>query len=254
MFIELFIFSAVFLVIFGHNLWLVENPQKSGKKRIDINTGDDFPESDSAIKTERIAGFRVISDKGESDVTDFKTEGTSLVAAIEMNAPFIAAIELYAHPITLEASRFAHYIGDEDAARFTAPDFIAGETLAEQREAYSKFAKALVGGGSDNLSQLGKPVGHRLEILFAGASASGKAMVQVLFENKPLPNLRVSVGAEGLNGGKYAAHVRTDENGQAEIEITRPGHWFVRTHYIRKHADSANFEWESFWASVTFRV
>jgi len=83
---------------------------------------------------------------------------------------------------------------------------------------------------------------------------SEKLPVKVLFEGKPAANLRVSTGGEKLNNGKYLAHTRTDENGLAAVEISGAGLWFVRTHFIRPHADANNFDWESFWASLTFRI
>jgi hypothetical protein len=40
----------------------------------------------------------------------------------------------------------------------------------------------------------------------------------------------------------------------ANVEIPKSGHWFARTHFIRRTCDKENFDWESFWASVTFRI
>jgi hypothetical protein len=46
----------------------------------------------------------------------------------------------------------------------------------------------------------------------------------------------------------------TDENGLAKIAISGKGLWFVRTHFIRPHSEKTDFDWESFWASITFRI
>lgn len=253
--VELFTFLSSICLIFGHNLWLVGKDETAEKTKIEINTGDDFPASDSAVKTERIAGFKVLSENGAQNISDFTVEGKSLTAIVEEKpkTAFVAGIELLPHPITLEADRFAHYIEDEDAEVFTKPDFIIGETLAEQRESYAKFAKVLVKNNAENTEVFTQKISHKFEIVLMEISAK-HLRVQVLFENTPVENLRVSSGAENLNGGKYSAHTRTDENGFAEIEITQNGHWFVRSHLIRRHSDTSNFEWESFWASVTFQV
>ncbi len=250
--LEVFTLLSTLYLILGHNLWLVGKNETAEKTKIEINTGDDFPASDSAVKTERIAGFKILSENGAQNISDFTIEGKSLTVIIKEKpkTAFVAAIELLPHPITLEAVRFAHYIEDEDASDFTAPDFVIGETNEQQRESYAKFAKVLVKNNAGNTKVFTQKTGHKFEIVLT--EISDKTLrVQVLFEENPVENLRVSSGAENLNGGKYSAHTRTDENGFAEIEITQNGHWFVRSHLIRRHADVENFEWESFWASVT---
>lgn len=252
--LEIFTFFSTLCLILGHNLWLVGKNETVEKTKIEINTGDDFPASDSAVKTERIAEFKVLSENGAQKINDFTVEGKSLTAIVEEKpkTAFVAGIELLPHPITLEADRFAHYIEDEDAEIFTQPDFIIGETVKDQRESYAKFAKVLVKNNAENTKVFTQKIGHKFEIVLTEI-ADKHLRVQVLFEGNPVENLRVSSGAENLNGGKYSAHTRTDENGFAEIEITQNGHWFVRSHLIRRHADAENFEWESFWASVTFK-
>jgi uncharacterized GH25 family protein len=248
------------LVIFGHNLWLVgKNEQK--RIRIEANTGDHFPESDSAVKPERVADFRVISSDGFTPITDYRVEENSLVAdvPIENDKSFCVALALHAHPITLEAVKFAGYIKEESAEEFVKPNFILEDTIEPQRESYTKFAKVLVKSGAaqtDNISDL--IAGHKLEIIpqipTSGIGDDRMLPVQVLFEGKPIEGLRVSSGSEGLNDGRYLSHALTDENGMANVVIPESGHWFARTHFIRPHLDNQNFDWESCWASVTFRT
>lgn len=248
------------LAIFGHNLWLV-GKKEPAQIRVSANTGDSFPESDSAVKPERIADFRLVSSSGSTPVENYRVAGHSLIADVQNTnkESFFIALALRAHPITLEAEKFGGYIAEENAREFVKPNFIAERTTAPQRESYTKFAKVLVenaGAPNGDISNL--VAGHRLEIVLQIAPSSvggnGKLPVKILFEGKPIAGLRVSSGCEEMNGGKYSAHARSDDNGLAEIEIQNAGHWFVRTHFIRPHADKENFDWESFWASVTFRV
>lgn len=240
------------LFVFGHNLWLIAK-NDAPKIRVEANTSDVFPESDSAVKPERVKDFRIVSINNFAPVENFRVEENSLVAHVESAENFYVALELDAHPITLETEKFAGYIRHEDAQRFIEPSFAAGVTTAPQRESYTKYAKVFCAvnqsGDAFNLS-----VGHRFEIVPQTDWRVGKMIVRVLFDEKPIADLRVSVGGENINGGKYLAHARTDESGLAEIEIQRGGHWFLRTHFIRPHADTANFDWESFWASISFHL
>ncbi len=246
-------FSACFTFFLGHNFWLV-GKNETDEIKIELVTSDKFPESDSALKRERIADFRVFGADNSAEIKDYQTAENTLFARVEKDERFVvAAIELYPHPIVLEAAKFGGYIAGEEAENFVAPHFIKGETLAPQRESYAKYAKVLLKNEAFN-----KVVGQKLEIVFdknpSEIEAGEKLKLKVLFDGKPLENLRISSGAENTNSGKYFAQVRTDANGFAEIEIAERGLCFVRTHFIRQHSDAQNFEWESFWTSVTFRV
>lgn len=256
---EVIIFSVSSLMILGHNLWLVGKNEQT-RIRVEANTGDHFPESDSAVKPERVADFRVISSNGFTPITDYRVEGNSLVADVSTknNKYFCVAFALSAHPITLEAAKFAGYIHEENAQEFVKPNFVVDAT-EPQRESYTKFAKVFVKSGeaqTDNVSSL--IAGHKLEIVpqipISSIGSDRVLPVQVLFDGKPIEGLRVSIGCEGLNDGRYLSHTLTDNNGTANIVIPESGHWFARTHFIRPHLDKEHFDWESFWASVTFRI
>ncbi len=259
-FSEIIFASVSTLVILGHNLWLV-GKNENARIRVEANTGDHFPESDSAVKPERVADFRVISSSGFTPINDYRVESNSLVADVPTGRDkyFCVALALSAHPITLEAVKFAGYINEENAQEFVKPNFVAEYTTEPQRESYTKFAKVLVESGEAQTGNISSLIaGHRLEIIPqitpSSIGSNRELPVQVLFDGKPIEGLRVSSGCEELNDGKYLSHVLTDENGMANVVIPESGHWFARTHFIRPHRDKGNFDWESFWASVTFRI
>jgi ABC-type Co2+ transport system, periplasmic component len=248
------VFALISTLFFlGHNLWLVAKDE-TNETVIEVVTSDTFPKSESAVKPERIADFRAFTQNKSVEITEYKHEGNSLVAKLKSDEqPQIIALELYPHPIVLEAEKFARYIESEAAQNSVAPQFVAGETQKTQRESYAKFAKVLL----DNKS-FDKIIGQKFEIVLLSNPSlikpGEKLKFKVLFDGAPAQNLRISVGAEHLNGGDYAAHALTDENGIAELEISEKGLWFARTHLIRPHFDPEQYDWESFWTSVTFRV
>ena len=259
-FSEIALIGISSLLILGHNLWLI-GVKEAAQIRVSANTGDNFPESDSAVKPERVANFRLVSPDGAVPIANYQVEENSLIAEVSItnNQSFCVALALHAHPITLEAEKFGGYIKEENAEESVKPNFIAGNTTAAQRESYTKFAKVLLENEPAETNDISKLVaGHQLEIVpqitASNVGDNRKLPVQILFEGKPIAGLRVSSGCEELNGGKYSAHTLSDEDGRAEIEIQNDGHWFVRTHFIRPHLDKENFDWESFWASVTFRI
>ena len=247
-------FSTFFTFLFGHNFWLAARDE-DGNVKIEFITSDKFPEPDALMKRERIADFRVFAERGVNTIKDYETTEKTLYIRVGKNEkPRFAAVALFPHPIILDADKFGGYVTSEEAENFVAPNFVKGETLTPQRESYSKYAKALVRNDA-----FAETVGQKLEIVLrqnpSVLKTGEKLKLRILFDGKPIANLRVSSGSEKSNNEKYLAHARTDADGRAEIEIARAGELcFVRTHYIRPHSEAENYEWESFWASMTFRV
>jgi hypothetical protein len=64
----------------------------------------------------------------------------------------------------------------------------------------------------------------------------------------------VSLGHEGLEQDTYLVKTRTDDKGLATLALPRGGHGFIKAHVIRRTDDLGKARWESFWASLTFRV
>jgi hypothetical protein len=87
--------------------------------------------------------------------------------------------------------------------------------------------------------------------------------VKVTLQGQPIAGVCVSSGHEGLPAHKFVQQVVTDAGGLARLNLNQGGHWYFRTHLIRQLAvpraannapDAPKADWESFWASVTFRV
>jgi uncharacterized GH25 family protein len=108
-------------------------------------------------------------------------------------------------------------------------------------------------GGKGDPTQ---PVGLPLELVPLKDPFSvkpGDALrVRVLFRGKPLAG--VNVGWAHADGdGSPAGSVRSDEKGECLVPMAKAGLLTVRlTHMTRPKA--ADYEWESFWTTLTFRV
>ena len=145
-FFELIIYtiSACFTLIFGHNLWLVTEDEPEELK-IEVVTSDKFPESDSAVNAERVKDFSLFAENESFEIKDFQTAENSLVARFNNKKAELAALELYPHPIVLEAEKFAGYIKSEEAETLVSPNFIKGRNdktatriLREIRQSFNK--------------------------------------------------------------------------------------------------------------------
>lgn len=260
----------------GHDSWLVVDagPARPGDQvRMAFVTAEVFPVPDRPTDPARVARWEVMGPvEQRTAVTAPRIDGAELVGRIALTEPgmYAAALALRPSFIELAADEFDAYLREEHAsAALQARAALAAP--ASGREWYTKFAKTFVqvgeGGPSDAYA---RPVGHTLEIVPASNPLDWRqgqsVQVQVLLEGKPVAGVRVSAGHEGLPEHTYVASVVTDDTGKATIELTRPGLWFLRAHVIRPYragdkatsgesaAQEPKADWESFWASITFRV
>ena len=250
--------TAALGVLLGHNFWVIAGQSRAEKLRIEAHVGHHFPNGESAIAPERIADFRLLSANEETRLDNGTVDGVALVAeAAELSAGTVMTV-LVLHPrsITLEGATFTKYIEEEDAQDSVAPDFLPGVTTVAQHEIYSKYAKAILTTGNDDVAC--RIVGLKMELVPecnpATVKPGERLPIRVLLDGEPVAGARVSTSCDRLQAGAYFSHVRTDEEGCAEIELPVSGYWFVRSHLIRRHPDATVAQWESFWPSLTFRI
>jgi hypothetical protein len=245
----------------AHDLWLVppERPAADRPVRVRAHVGMDFPNSvhapDPAAFTRRLllrldgsAGeLRAAGKDGLSGLLEFTPAGPGV---------YVLAVETKPRLLTLPADKFNEYLitdGLPHIYRLRARE----KTLDRPgRERYSKYVKALVrvggGGGGDPC----RVAGLTLEIVPLRdpyAARAGQALpVRVLFRGKPLAEANVGWQLPG-DGAEARGYVRTDARGEALVPLARAGLMTVRlTHMTRPRA--ANYEWESFWATLTFHL
>ncbi len=248
----------------AHDSWLVcsAGSVNSGEEVwLAFVTGEVFPMGEAATDPARVAAFVDVLGEERRDVHGYAPEDNGLAVRrrLEVGGVHVLGCALRPRLLEMKAEDFDKYLASEEA----------DEALAERRaeksagpvvERYTKYAKTIVEvhpvGGEDIGYQA--PVGHRLEIIPMSNPGQWQALttvrVQVLLDGHPWPSVAISVGHEGLGVHEYAARGRTDLDGVASIKLTRPGHWFVKAHHIRRAGGVRGFEWESLWASLTFRV
>ncbi len=246
--------------LLGHNLWLVAprlRPAPGESLRIEINTSDLFPTSETAITEDRIADFIVHADAGAAPVRGFHVAGESLIAEVDAarRGALLAALTLHPRLISLEPAKFHSYLCEERAQAAIDARAAAGEDSLPGREIYTKYAKLLVGADDGGSLLHRRSCGHRFEILPmtnpCALRPGDRLSVQVLLDGAPASGLRVSAGCEGVLEGGYLSHATADDEGRAEILVPGPGRWYLRTHCIRPHENRSVADWESFWASLT---
>jgi len=246
----------------AHDTWLV--PQKfrvpAGQPvPVALNTSEAFPTSEAAAQPDRIASFEVVTDTGRAPVTGYRVEGKSLVAEVTPGyGTTIVAAATKPRFILLKPEQFSEYITAERLETIVAARKARGEDGKDGRERYSKIAKlALCSAGRDG-AEPWEPLGLRVEIVPlvepCGLRQGDEFEVEVLFGGKPLADVWVTGGYEGVHGHEYPVWVKTDSEGQAKIPLDRKGAWFVRVLHMVPSTEFEDADWQSWFSTLTFEV
>ena len=247
--------------VWAHDLWLVPDADPVAGKPLWVraNSGMDFPRSVHAPDVSKFSRRIVIRPDGREGPLDAAgQDGLSSLLRFEPAAAgvSIVAVETPVRQITLEADQFNEYLvadGLPQIYRLRAKE----KTLNEPgREQYSKSPKALVRVGQGGAGDPCRPVGLPLEIVplrdpFA-LNVGDTLRVRVLFRGQPLPDANLGWDLPD-DGEAPSGTTRTDSRGEALLPIARTGLVTIRlTHMTRPK--TADFEWESFWTTLTWRV
>ncbi len=243
------------------DLWVVPgkfvlNPGE--KIRVFLNSGDEFPESESLVGEFRIRSFSLTSATKTTPLTNFMTDGKSLTT--EITAPdegtAVLAVAVKPRLVRLKADEFNEYLEADGLTHILDERRERQESDAAVVERYAKWAKAVLkiaAGGDDTWK---KPVGLKLEIVpevNPNEVGPGETLtVRVLFDDEPVSGLTLVGGRAG--GPRQELRVVTDPEGRADVLIPESGRWYLRTIHMIRVEDDPQIQWDSFWTTLTFEV
>lgn len=245
----------------GHDLWLIPPDAATVGKPVLIraHSGMDFPKSTHAPDVAAFTRRSVLGPDGNSiELAPAGKEANSGLLQFNPGTEGIHVICVETAPklITLEADAFNEYLVSDGLAHIYR--MRTKEKILNQpgRERYSKSPKMLMRLGDSNKGDPCQVAGLPLEIVPMQdpfATETGSALrVRVLFRGKPLSDANLGWQHPGDSDTPRGA-VRTDERGEALVPIARSGLMTIRfTHMTRPK--TADYEWESFWTSLTFLI
>lgn len=182
----------------------------------------------------------------------------------EMSGPGLVTILHVTRDYVLEWETwrdFESFLRHKDAAWVLRADAEAGRApRADVVESYSRHAKSLVavgdGAGADRARGLLTEI-VALENPYTGDLSDGLD-IRVLYEGAPRADAQVEIFAKSGDGRVRVATARTDGAGRATIPVA-PGVAYLLDAVVFRApsaalADATGAEWESLWASLTFRT
>lgn len=260
---------AILLVrdLTAHEYWVEPKPMSSTPGQpiaISLKVGDGADIEEKKFDPQHAHEF--FATNGERRIAITSAEGSLPAASIDLPNPGTWAIVYWSRnkSIELDPKKFEEYLHEDGLEPILEARKERGESAKPAREVYMRCAKALVRvSDSDSKSanaSLGaisatKPVGMPLEIVTIGDPKldAGRAAVgfELLYAGKPLENALVKIVR--LDEPTKELTVRTSKEGRFEF-IPSAGDWrFSAVHMIRAE-NEPNAEWQSYWASLTFRI
>jgi len=245
----------------GHDLWLI--PPELAKLHTPLTiralSGMEFPVSVQAPNPARFPRrFIVLPDGKEMPLESRGKEENSGLLEYTPNKPgiYIAAVTTEPRLITLSAEEFNHYHVADGLPHIYLMRHKEGSLGQPGRERYSKSPKTMLLVGDGKEGDPSRVVGLPLEIVPLRNPFQLKVgetlPVRVLFKQQPLSDAHLGWDVPG-DGEEPTGTVRTNAKGEALIPISQTGLMTIRlTHMTR--AKAADYDWESFWTSLTFRI
>lgn len=245
----------------AHDLWLIppEKVDHKGPVKILAASGMAFPESEHAPDAAKFGARRVYNPAGKKSdamVGAAEEKYGVLSFAPTGDGVYIVAVETTPKFIELDAEKFNAYLVSDGLSHIYA--LRAKEKSLDQpgKERYSKSPKALVRVGDGEAGDPCRAVGLPLEIVPVQSPFDRKVgdtlKVNVLFRGKPLAEANLGWAHPG-DGESPAGTVRTNTKGEALIPIAKAGLIAIRLTHMTRPKDK-DFEWESFWTTLTFRI
>jgi len=156
--------------------------------------------------------------------------------------------------IDLPAAKFAAYLEAEGLDAVLAERARRGEAEGPGREAYSRCVQAFlaVGGGGGAGHDAGFGCEYELRPLLDPTRLAADATLEVeaRFLGEPLAGARVDAFPRGAP--ERAVSGRTDGDGRLTLRLVGGGPWLVRSLHLVRAAPDANYEWRSYWSTLTF--
>jgi uncharacterized GH25 family protein len=247
--------------LYAHDFWIEPTnfrPAVGDEVGLVLRVGQDLSGDRLPYINDWFSDYRVVAPDGARPVTGLM--GDDPAGHFEALEPGVHVIGYRSTRdfVEMKPEKFRSYLRDEGLDSVIALRAARGESERPAREYYSRCAKSLVDvGGKRQPGVWNAELGYTLELI-------PEANPYGLVPGDALP-LRLSYLGEPIGGVLVQAFVadaaekkiamRTDDEGRVTLRPDRPGLWLIKAvHIIETPDDVRGAEWESYWASLTFRL
>lgn len=255
----------------AHEFWVTTAQWEAtpgGRITLLANVGGVFPLGDSFTTPERVASVRLVGAGTDAAISPpYRREAESLAADVTApSAPgtYVGLFEVKPRTAEKNGTVFEEHLKHQGLKQVAAERAARGETTKAVRERYSRYGKTLitVGSGGDR-SAATRPLGLKIELIPVvdptTLTAGSSLRVRLLLDGKPLPGAlagAIYAGAK-VPPDSWPLTATTDARGEVEFTLDHRGPWLIRAVTMQRRENESGpdaADWETYWASLTFRL
>lgn len=247
----------------GHEFWML--PQRfviepGATTGLFLSVGERFVGDRVGMSQATVAAFARYAQGRRTDLLAALPRSQAVGEwRVELPQPGLHLFALDTRPneIVLEAGKFHDYLRDEGLEAVIAQRDASGRAAEPGRERYRRHLKSLLLAGTATDAGWSARTLQRLELLPLGdpyrLAPGGELGLQVLFEGRPLAGALLKCWHRRA-GGTEILMARTDAAGRASFRLPWAGVWMASVVHMIPVADSQFYDWDSFWANLSFSL
>lgn len=248
--------------LWAHDLYLLPDSfftKPHTSLQVGFHNGDSFPTSEVSPLIDRFQRAELRAKSAVSPIRVIHVVGNKAVGDVDVpgSGNLVLSVQTTPNFLELPAQEFTAYLKEEGLTNVIEWRAAHHEEGKPSRERYSKYAKSLlIAGNPNNFAQ--QPIGQTFEIVPLAnpyrMRQTNKLPVLVLFRGKPAVGVQLEASWADGTKSKTVIVGRTDKKGRAEVELSNNGPWRLHSVLMERCTDKAAADWESYWASLTFRI
>lgn len=246
----------------AHDFWIEPSsfrPAAGERIAVHLRVGEGFRGDPVPRNPGRIERFAAVGAAGEFPLAGVPGTDPAGIAALPAPGVWLLVYDSNHSSVELEGAKFESYLKEEGLERISRMRGERGQTAAPGREIYSRNAKALIVAGNGSAAGYDRVLGLDFELVPEASPADLPADVEdtelpviLLFRGKPLAGALIVAIPREAPEAKVSA--RTDAGGRVRLRLDRAGDWLVKAVHMEPAPAESGADWESFWASLTFRL
>ncbi len=221
-----------------------------------------FSTTENSIDRNRIADISLIApgNRVRYDTTVVKARGDTTFISITTEGAGTYVLGLSTRPNQLKISgmEFSGYLAEEGLTEVLDARKREGITSDSASERYAKHVKAVLQVGTARNDGFAAVLGYPAELIPLdnpySVKPGGTLRVRALVNGTPAAGLTLLAGGRTTGNARLPVQtVRTGPDGEANIRLTRRGHYYVKFISMVKLTGGVT-DYVSNWATLTFQI
>ena len=185
-------------------------------------------------------------------------EGGDPAGLLRTVAPGLHVVGYFGKPsrVELAAEKFNSYLQEEGLDGVSAARARLNQSDSGARELFTRCAKTLVLVGAPSPDQRDRALGCALELVAEQnpyALEPGQTLpVRLTYQGRPIEGALVVARSRQRASEKISA--RSDREGRVRLVLPAGGKWLIKAVHMVPAPSTANADWASYWASLTFEL